>query len=98
MLWCIGVKMLNMFLIHVLPNYSEALDMYYGVAILRVPQGLDYSQIVEDEDTPVVMNGNETTGAAVAEEIKRNQSAGQLSQGKDSLSSWYFQVMPLRCT
>ncbi|XP_042861761.1 bumetanide-sensitive sodium-(potassium)-chloride cotransporter-like isoform X4 [Penaeus japonicus] len=58
----------------------EALDMYYGVAILRVPQGLDYSQIVEDEDTPVVMNGNETTGAAVAEEIKRNQSAGQLSQ------------------
>ncbi|ROT83241.1 Na+/K+/2Cl- cotransporter isoform 1 [Penaeus vannamei] len=58
----------------------EALDMYYGVAILRVPQGLDYSQVVEDEDTPVVMNGNETTGAAVAEEIKRNQSAGQLSQ------------------
>ncbi|XP_047501721.1 bumetanide-sensitive sodium-(potassium)-chloride cotransporter-like [Penaeus chinensis] len=58
----------------------EALDMYYGVAILRVPQGLDYSQVVEDEDSPVVMNGNETTGAAVAEEIKRNQSAGQLSQ------------------
>nr|QGP72204.1 Na+/K+/2Cl- cotransporter [Penaeus monodon] len=58
----------------------EALDMYFGVAILRVPQGLDYSQVVEDEDTPVVMNGNETTGAAVAEEIKRNQSAGQLSQ------------------
>lgn len=59
--------------------------MYYGVAILRVPQGLDYSQVVEDEDTPVVMNGNETTGAAVAEEIKRNQSAGQLSQGKVAL-------------
>lgn len=69
------------------PNYSEALDMYFGVAILRVPQGLDYSQVVEDEDTPVVMNGNETTGAAVAEEIKRNQSAGQLSQGKVAFCS-----------
>ncbi|KAK7065462.1 hypothetical protein SK128_010049, partial [Halocaridina rubra] len=58
----------------------EALDMYLGIAILRVPQGLDYSQIIEDEDTPVVMNGNDTSITANIEEMKRNQSAGQLSQ------------------
>lgn len=30
--------------------------MYLGLAILRVPEGLDYSQIIEDDDTPVVIN------------------------------------------
>ncbi|XP_066989480.1 bumetanide-sensitive sodium-(potassium)-chloride cotransporter-like isoform X3 [Macrobrachium rosenbergii] len=57
----------------------EALDMYLGVAILRVPQGLDYSQIIEDEDTPVIMNGTDTNITSNVEDMKRNQSAGQLS-------------------
>ncbi|XP_068225470.1 bumetanide-sensitive sodium-(potassium)-chloride cotransporter-like isoform X2 [Palaemon carinicauda] len=57
----------------------EALDMYLGIAILRVPQGLDYSQIIEDEDTPVIMNGTDTNITSNVEDIKRNQSAGHLS-------------------
>ncbi|XP_064109028.1 bumetanide-sensitive sodium-(potassium)-chloride cotransporter-like [Macrobrachium nipponense] len=57
----------------------EALDMYLGVAILRVPQGLDYSQIIEDEDTPVIMNGTDTNITSNVDDMKRNQSTGQLS-------------------
>ncbi|XP_076054160.1 bumetanide-sensitive sodium-(potassium)-chloride cotransporter-like isoform X1 [Oratosquilla oratoria] len=57
----------------------EAFDMYLGVAILRVPQGLDYSQIVEDDDGPGLANGIEEQ-PATNEGLKHDQSAGQLSQ------------------
>lgn len=56
--------------------------MYFGVAILRAPQGLDYSQIVEDEDTPVVMNGNDNTIAQLTEEKPGQSGANQLTQGE----------------
>ncbi|XP_042219098.1 bumetanide-sensitive sodium-(potassium)-chloride cotransporter-like isoform X2 [Homarus americanus] len=66
----------------------EALDMYFGIAILRVPQGLDYSQIVEDEDTPVMMNGNDTSLARVVEEKPGQSAANQLTHdGADSEAS-----------
>ncbi|XP_071543225.1 bumetanide-sensitive sodium-(potassium)-chloride cotransporter-like isoform X2 [Panulirus ornatus] len=66
----------------------EALDMYFGVAILRAPQGLDYSQIIEDEDTPVVMNGNDNSIAQVTEEKPGQSGANQLTQdGTDSEAS-----------
>ena len=32
--------------------YSEALDRYLGIAILRVPEGLDYTNVIEDDDVP----------------------------------------------
>ena len=61
--------------------------MYLGIAILRVPQGLDYSNIIEDNDTPILSNGTAapevpTPNVVENEEVNRNQSASQLSQGK----------------
>ncbi|KAK8750030.1 hypothetical protein OTU49_015196 [Cherax quadricarinatus] len=58
----------------------EALDMYFGIAILRVPQGLDYSQIIEDEDTPVVMNGNDGAITQITEDRPGQSAANQLTQ------------------
>ncbi|ODM98387.1 Bumetanide-sensitive sodium-(potassium)-chloride cotransporter [Orchesella cincta] len=58
----------------------EALDMYLGVAILRVQEGLDYTGVIEDEDqaTPqqilLDMKKDKEKG------IVRNQSESQLSQ------------------
>ncbi|XP_069156705.1 bumetanide-sensitive sodium-(potassium)-chloride cotransporter isoform X3 [Procambarus clarkii] len=66
----------------------EALDMYFGIAILRVPQGLDYSQIIEDEDTPVVMNGNDGGITRITEERSGQSAPNQLTQdGTDSEAS-----------
>lgn len=66
----------------------EALDMYFGVIILRVPQGLDYSQIIEDEDSPVTMNGNETNITQTPEDKPGQSTTNQLTQdGTDSEAS-----------
>lgn len=56
--------------------------MYFGVIILRVPQGLDYSQIIEDEDSPVTMNGNETNITQTPEDKPGQSTANQLTQGR----------------
>ncbi|KAK3849934.1 hypothetical protein Pcinc_043333 [Petrolisthes cinctipes] len=40
----------------------EALDMYLALMILRAPQGLDYSQIIEDEE---LLGNTETYGTAL---------------------------------
>uniref|UniRef100_A0A0P4WBS6 Na+/K+/2Cl-cotransporter n=1 Tax=Scylla olivacea TaxID=85551 RepID=A0A0P4WBS6_SCYOL len=58
----------------------EALDMYFGVVILRVPQGLDYSQIIEDEDSPITMNGNESAITQSPEDKPGQSTANQLTQ------------------
>ncbi|KAK8389721.1 hypothetical protein O3P69_009012 [Scylla paramamosain] len=66
----------------------EALDMYFGVVILRVPQGLDYSQIIEDEDSPITMNGNESAITQSPEDKPGQSTANQLTQdGTDSEAS-----------
>ncbi|KAG0716781.1 Bumetanide-sensitive sodium-(potassium)-chloride cotransporter [Chionoecetes opilio] len=66
----------------------EALDMYFGVVILRVPQGLDYSQIIEDEDSPITMNGNETNITHTPEDKTGQAAANTLTQdGTDSEAS-----------
>lgn len=67
-------------------NCSEALDMYFGVIILRVPQGLDYSQIIEDEDSPITMNGNETNVTQTPEDKPGQSTANQITQGRLPLS------------
>lgn len=72
----------------------EALDMYLGLVILRVPQGLDYSQIVEDEDTHVVMNGNDVSVITNTEDMKRNQSGGHLSHDDNASETSSIQGSP----
>lgn len=56
--------------------------MYFGVIILRVPQGLDYSQIIEDDDAPVTMNGNETNITQTPEDKPTQSTTNQLTQGR----------------
>lgn len=58
--------------------------MYFGVIILRVPQGLDYSQIIEDEDSPITMNGNETNITQTTEDKPGQSTANQLTQGRST--------------
>nr|ANU78813.1 Na+/K+/2Cl- cotransporter [Portunus trituberculatus] len=66
----------------------EALDMYFGLVILRVPQGLDYSQIIEDEDSPITMNGNEGAITQTTGDKPGQSTANQLTQdGTDSEAS-----------
>uniref|UniRef100_A0A6A7FYV2 Na+/K+/2Cl-cotransporter protein n=1 Tax=Hirondellea gigas TaxID=1518452 RepID=A0A6A7FYV2_9CRUS len=59
-----------------------ALNMQLGIAILRVPAGLDYSQIIEDEDaappTQPYINGGHTDLADVVDPSLQQQ--GQLAQ------------------
>ncbi|XP_046400819.1 solute carrier family 12 member 3-like isoform X1 [Ischnura elegans] len=54
-----------------------ALDRYLAVGILRVQDGLDYSNIIEDEEV-IPISSIEKRDAE--EKLRRNQSAGQLSQ------------------
>lgn len=56
--------------------------MHFGVAILRVPQGLDYSQIIDEDDSPTMMNGNDTSAMQTLEDKVGQSSTNQLSQGK----------------
>lgn len=60
--------------------------MYFGVVILRVPQGLDYSQIIEDEDSPITMNGNETNVTQTPEDKPGQSAANQITQGRLPIS------------
>ncbi|KAG8238092.1 hypothetical protein J437_LFUL012199 [Ladona fulva] len=55
-----------------------ALDRYLAVGILRVQEGLDYSNVIEDEEV-IPLQSLENKDAE--EKLRRNQSAGQLSQG-----------------
>ena len=59
--------------------------MYFGIAILRVPNGLNYSQYIEEDDLHLMNNGTDVPTPTTNEndEITRNQSASQLSQGKN---------------
>ena len=61
--------------------------MYFGLIILRVPQGLDYSQIIEDEDSPITMNGNETNITQTPEDKPSQSTANQLTQGRSKSES-----------
>ena len=70
---------------------AQALDMYMSVAILRVPNGLDCSQILGDEssaqrnilDVPRTLQTNESSADLNA--VERNAQNG-LSGSMDSLS------------
>jgi hypothetical protein len=70
---------------------SKALDMYMGVAILRLQEGLDYSKVIADEDD--LMNGISSVAGGgekgimhtrqnSQESLPRNQSFSQMSQGE----------------
>ena len=71
---------------------STALDMYMGVAILRLQEGLDYSKVIAEEED--LLNGISPTAAAGREKgnvrtrqnsqesLPRNQSFSQMSQGE----------------
>lgn len=65
--------------------------MYLAVAILRVPKGLDYSQILGDEapkhilEAPKTLTSNDSSADLVARE-KNSSIHGMLSDSCDSLS------------
>ncbi|XP_066994465.2 bumetanide-sensitive sodium-(potassium)-chloride cotransporter isoform X2 [Anabrus simplex] len=61
-----------------------ALDKYLAVGILRVPEGLDYSNVIDDDDF-VPVSALEKKDAE--DKIRRNQSTCQLSQVVDCMSS-----------
>jgi hypothetical protein len=65
--------------------YSEALDMYLSVGILRVPEGLDYSHVIEEEDQMTPQQLIDIKKNNKEKDIVRNQSEGQLSQGKSTI-------------
>lgn len=64
--------------------FSKALDMHLSVGILRLQNGLDYSNLMLDEDGQV----NEQSILATrtrnnsTESLPRNQSYTQMSQGR----------------
>jgi solute carrier family 12 sodium/potassium/chloride transporter 2 len=71
----------------------KAFDMYMGVAILRLQEGLDYSKVIADEED--LVNGISPTAAAgekgnirtrqnSQESLPRNQSFSQMSQGSSA--------------
>lgn len=59
--------------------HSEALDMHLAVGILRTPEKLDYSTIIEEKDKITLEKLQEIKKE---NKIPRNQSERQLSQGK----------------
>ncbi|XP_073977668.1 sodium chloride cotransporter 69 [Rhodnius prolixus] len=69
----------------------KALDTYMGVALLRVPEGLDYSKFLHASptDTAAEANGannttNQQTRRASNESIPRNVSFSQISQASST--------------
>ena len=52
--------------------------MHLAVGILRTPEGLDYSTIIEEEDQ---ITPEKLQEIKKEKEIPRNQSESQLSQG-----------------
>ncbi|BES94251.1 Amino acid permease [Nesidiocoris tenuis] len=56
----------------------KALDAYMSVAILRLQEGLDYSEVLKDAETPLMNNGSAHTNK-VADGLPRNMSYGQMS-------------------
>ncbi len=58
--------------------------MHLAVGILRIPDGLDYSNVIEDEDQ---MTPQQLQEIKKEKEIPRNQSESQLSQGE--YIHWY---------
>ena len=53
--------------------------MHLAVGILRVPEGLDYSTLIEEEDQ---LTPQQLLDIKKEKTIVRNQSESQLSQGK----------------
>jgi hypothetical protein len=59
--------------------YSNALDRYLAVGILRLQEGLDYSGIIQDEEFVPISTLDKKDAE---EKMRRNQSSNQLvSQG-----------------
>jgi len=54
--------------------------MHFAVAILRVPEGLDYSDQIEEEDQ--LRSSAPLLDVKTESGIPRNQSESQFSQGK----------------
>jgi hypothetical protein len=52
--------------------------MHLAVGILRVPEGLDYSALIEEEDQ---ITQQQLLDFKKEKSMVRNQSEGQLSQG-----------------
>lgn len=52
--------------------------MHLAVGILRTPEGLDYSNVIEDEDQ---LTPQQLQEIKKEKDIPRNQSESQLSQG-----------------
>lgn len=59
--------------------------MHFAVGILRVPEGLDYSSLIEEEDQ---LTPQQLLDIKKEKSIVRNQSESQLSQGKWNLQVW----------
>lgn len=72
--------------------------MQFGLAILRIQTGLDYSQIVEDEDAPAPsqQNGGPTELAELHEPTLQQQQ-GQLAQGKLVIVTEYYSLIFSAC-
>ncbi|XP_021952830.1 solute carrier family 12 member 3 [Folsomia candida] len=62
----------------------EALDMHLAVGILRAPEGLDYSNVIEEEGQ---LTPQQLQEIKKEKEIPRNQSESQLSQDGTSSES-----------
>src|SRR5687768_2554545 len=66
------------------------MDMYLAVAILRVPDGLDYSNVVEEEEDKMVGLTADKRNESDTELLKYNRSAGQLSQLSQGFTVFHY--------
>lgn len=58
--------------------------MYLGIAIIRVPNGFDYSNLLEEESF-TVQNGTEVPASTPIGEVNDTQNASQM-QGRNIFS------------
>lgn len=62
---------------------SKALDLYLSLAILRLQEGLDYSDVLKDSEVMNTTSDNNkhANPKKIAEVMTRNVSYSQISQG-----------------
>lgn len=68
--------------------FSKALDSNLSLAILRIQEGLDYSKIFKDSEmfTANIENGKSKLIHSSEDNIPRNISYSQMSQGKSHIA------------
>ena len=70
--------------------FSHALDSYLAVGILRLPEGLDYSNVIEDADDEKQMTGNSTTTGEAATAVTLLQDLTEKNETVFIISSLFW--------